>query len=491
MLINPHNTCANVLDTLRSSGLNYTLNETPYSVYLTVRKRFTKEYTPTQSTHNHQEATNEHNNNVVDMSKYEDVLAKLHDEISNHILTKRELAEREEELSQSVDANNWNIEDSRIQHFHQVETISKLTAELAQEVEEHELSEAALRKLEEKLENHQIQLEKASKDIAAFVEEKESLQERLEDAEQEIDNSRNVIKNLNEKLLHYEMKRAELSTLDTSLLKSKVHELEGTIIGKDNIISLLKHQATMSLKELNKIRQISSQSLQHSVSSDSDTLPHSEKLDPDTPLPLQPHLQLSQSCSSPVLPQLSSSSSQSGLTNTSLSHKTNSDLEKNKTVDYNRNNSSATSPPPATGLNKSFTNFTLDETESKSQHSSPGIPHSKNSEKYCQNCKNEIPDDIDVSVPSPVYFYDFLAECPSPWLHYGYCTPCLVMARFNNKTSITNHIAQCPAFLDQCWEGEHESLIAEYEQKEAESEKTRKSSHYTLEYSSRMLFIIL
>ena len=61
-------------------------------------------------------------------------------EISNHILTKRELAEREEELSQSVDANNWNIEDSRIQHFHQVETISKLTAELAQEVEEHELS---------------------------------------------------------------------------------------------------------------------------------------------------------------------------------------------------------------------------------------------------------------------------------------------------------------------------------------------------------------
>ena len=185
-------------------------------------------------------------------------------------------------------------------------------------------------------------------------------------------------------------------------------------------------------------------------------------------MPLQPHLQLSQSCSSPVLPQLSSSSSQLGLMNTSLSHKTNSALEKNKTVDYNRNNCSATSPPPATGFNKSFTNFTLDETESKSQHSSPGTPHSKNSEKFCQNCKNEIPDDIDVSVPSPVYFYDFLAECPSPWLHYGYCTPCLVMARFNNKTSITNHIAQCPAFLDQCWEGEHESLIAEYEQKEAE-----------------------
>ena len=147
MLTNPHTTCANILDTLRSSGLTYTLNETPYSVYLTVRKKFIKEYTPTQSTQNLQ-ATTEQNNNVVHMSKYEDVLAKLHDEISNHISTKHELSEREEDLSKAVEANNWNIEDSRIQHFRQVETISKLTAELAQEVDEHAQSEAAIRKLE-------------------------------------------------------------------------------------------------------------------------------------------------------------------------------------------------------------------------------------------------------------------------------------------------------------------------------------------------------
>ena len=98
-----------------------------------------------------------------------------------------------------------------------------------------------------------------SKDTKALVEEKESLCERLEDAEQEIDNSRNVIKNLNEQVLHYEMKQAELATLDTSLLKSKVRELEGTITGKENIISLLKDQASMSLKEISKLRQISSQ----------------------------------------------------------------------------------------------------------------------------------------------------------------------------------------------------------------------------------------
>ena len=106
------------------------------------------------------------------------------------------------------------------------------------------------------------------------------------------------------------------------------------------------------------------------------------------------------------------------------------------------------------------------------QHSSPGPNDSQNSETYCQNCKNELPDDLNVTLPSPVYFYDFLAECPSPWLHYGYCTPCLMVARFTNNTSITEHIALCPALLDQCWDGEYEDLISEYELNEAELTKS-------------------
>ena len=37
-------TCLHVLETLRSSRLTYTLNETPYSsVYVTIPKKFTKE----------------------------------------------------------------------------------------------------------------------------------------------------------------------------------------------------------------------------------------------------------------------------------------------------------------------------------------------------------------------------------------------------------------------------------------------------------------
>ena len=33
---------------------------------------------------------------------------------------------------------------------------------------------------------------------------------------------------------------------------------------------------------------------------------------------------------------------------------------------------------------------------------------------------------------------------------------------------VHQHIAHCPALLNQCFEGEHEDLITEYEQKEAE-----------------------
>ena len=207
------------------------------------------------------------------------------------------------------------------------------------------------------------------------------------------------------------------------------------------------------------LHQISSQSASSDTAID---LPQCEKLDHNKLL----HPRLPQSCSSPATPVLSLS----GLT-ASFSYKTNSHLEKKERVDDNRNMPSDTCSvkyqPPVKESDESFTNLTHD-TGINSQHSPPDTPYSKNSEQFCQNCKNKIPDDIDVSLPSPVYFYDFLAECPSPWLHYGYCTPCIVMARFINKTNITDHIAQCPAFLDMCWEGEHESLIAEYKQKEAE-----------------------
>ena len=38
----------------------------------------------------------------------------------------------------------------------------------------------------------------------------------------------------------------------------------------------------------------------------------------------------------------------------------------------------------------------------------------------------------------------------APWLHYGYCTPYLEVARVDNTESITEHITQCEALSGQC-----------------------------------------
>ena len=118
--------------------------------------------------------------------------------------------------------------------------------------------------------------------------------------------------------------------------------------------------------------------------------------------------------------------------------------------------------------------------------SSSSSLYRRNCEKYCQNCKNELPDDLDIEIPSPVYFYDFLSECPSPWLHYGYCGPCLEVAR-SSGTQITQHIAQCPAFLHQCWEGEHEDLIALYKNTESEKQKSDQNDNLAPSTSSSHL----
>ena len=40
--VNIHNSCLLILNTIRASNLNYAVQETPYSIFLTLRKSFTK-----------------------------------------------------------------------------------------------------------------------------------------------------------------------------------------------------------------------------------------------------------------------------------------------------------------------------------------------------------------------------------------------------------------------------------------------------------------
>ena len=456
MVINPHVTCAKVLDTLKYSGLTYTLNETPYSVYLTVRKKYTKEYSPSQHIDEH------------DTVDCKDTLAKLlQEEIANHNLTRQELAQKDEQLGRAVDVNNQNIQESREQHFRQVKTIDKLKDDLAQELDEHNQSELALRKLEEKVKQLEDRLEKETLDKKVKVVEIEALHEKLEDAEQEIHNSHKLNSQLNEKIVHYEFKQAELASLDTAVLKAKVKDLEGTITGKDRLISLLKDQAQLSLKEITKLRQIPGKS-EPAVSDTTNMSQSDAPSHPDASL----HLHSSQPCTpldTPISSSLQSDTSTSDAQPTKIlrSHMkvTTLDQNYNEPIIKSSENWSITC---SNALESSPHSLILNTTESPLQDSPSGPDSRRNSEKFCQNCKNELPDDFDVTLPPPIYFYDFLAECPSPWLHYGYCTPCLVVARFTNNTTITEHIAHCPALLNQCFGGEHEDLITEYEQKEAE-----------------------
>ena len=102
-----------------------------------------------------------------------------------------------------------------------------------------------------------------------------------------------------------------------------------------------------------------------------------------------------------------------------------------------------------------------------SNASSPGPYYRTDPEIYCQKCKNEISDAVNLELPTPVQFFDFITGCPSPWLHYGYCTPCLVAAR-KSGTEIINHITQCEALFGHCRENNHENHIEHYKRTEEE-----------------------
>ena len=194
MVVTAHVTCAQVLDTLRSSGLTYTINETPYSVYLTVRKKYTKDYSPSQLSHDLRNDGGDKASN--------DILAQLlQEEISNHNVTKFELSQREDELRMSCESNNQNVEESRKQHFRQISTIAQLTADLEKEVDEHEQSEHELRKLEAKVDTLKEELDDVTKQSEEIAEENIALREKLEDAEQEIENSHKIAQSQSEKLL--------------------------------------------------------------------------------------------------------------------------------------------------------------------------------------------------------------------------------------------------------------------------------------------------
>ena len=71
-----------------------------------------------------------------------------------------------------------------------------------------------------------------------------------------------------------------------------------------------------------------------------------------------------------------------------------------------------------------------------------------------------------MQLPCPIQFFDLLTKCPSPWLHYGYCTPCLEDSRLTG-TDILNHIIHCETLFKRCQDNKLASHIELYQRTEA------------------------
>ena len=132
MQATPHNTCATLLDDLRSSGLTYKLNETPYSVYLTIRKKFIKDHTATHS--------------GVEYSKPEMTLKNLEMKIDN---LKEDLENKCRVNEVEKESLNEKLKDANLE----IATSRMLIRELHKNVSQYETKLADLAYVEKELEN--------------------------------------------------------------------------------------------------------------------------------------------------------------------------------------------------------------------------------------------------------------------------------------------------------------------------------------------------
>ena len=155
MHTSPQLHCANVLDTLRVSGLIYTLKETPYSAYLTLRKRFTKEFlSSTDLSHTHAPTLvhtpahapphapahtsshtppqlEPHHIQLLQTNTYLKQALEL--ELANHANTKYQLSVRETGFLKLSNQNEHKINDTFNEHYKLATSVSILTHDLAKE----------------------------------------------------------------------------------------------------------------------------------------------------------------------------------------------------------------------------------------------------------------------------------------------------------------------------------------------------------------------
>ena len=194
------------------SGLTYSLTETPFSAYLCVRKNFTKVSSSTSPLipSNVQESIE-----PIDTNKLSQTKQTLDQEISNHNHTKYQLSVKDAELSKLLKQYGKIVNEANIEHIKLTSSINNLTQELATEIDDHAQSEQALRKLEEKLESHHLDLNKQAK-------ENKALKKALEHSEHETARYRNLTTATNEELCKSEVKPSLASNSDNVILNLRI-----------------------------------------------------------------------------------------------------------------------------------------------------------------------------------------------------------------------------------------------------------------------------
>ena len=107
------NSCEQVLDSVRSSNLNFSTNETPFSIYLTVRKSFVKFSNTNEPTVTSSEVISRASND------YHDALIKTKEEENDELQkTLGEATEEVKRLKEKIDAPEIKIKkgDRELHH---------------------------------------------------------------------------------------------------------------------------------------------------------------------------------------------------------------------------------------------------------------------------------------------------------------------------------------------------------------------------------------
>jgi hypothetical protein len=135
------------------------LTETPYSTYISIRKKFTKGFSPITPSST-SSLTSSSTSSVVDTNLFsnDNQTQASEIEIANHNHRKNQLLVNEAELSKLGEHYEKLVIETKSEQTKLTSSITKLKQELYTEIDDHAKSEQELRRLEEKCETLSLKI---------------------------------------------------------------------------------------------------------------------------------------------------------------------------------------------------------------------------------------------------------------------------------------------------------------------------------------------